>query len=130
VSYNPKVPAGGVLVLCAAFTPAGAGADTAEFVVPYSPRDGTTSVTWNVRRIDFRVNAAGGAPAITVEKSTAAGAFSATTVGTVTLGSGAFEGSVTAALGTTASGDKLRFNVGTLATATGWTIEVTLGANI
>jgi hypothetical protein len=123
------VPMGGVLVLCAAFTPAGTGADTAEFVVPYSPRDGTTSVTWNVRRIDFRVQTAGGAPAITVEKSTATGAFSATTVGTVTLGSGAFEGNNTTSLGTVASGDKLRFNVGTLATAQNWTIEVSLGAS-
>jgi hypothetical protein len=121
-------PMGCVVTLCAAFTPSGTGADTAEVVVPYSPRDGTTSVTWNVRRIDFRVQTAGGAPAVTVEKSTAAGAFSAATVGTVTLGSGAFEGSNTTSLGTVASGNKLRFNVGTLATAQNWTIQVELGA--
>ncbi len=122
------LPTGALLVLCSGFTPAGTGADIAELVVPYSSVDGTTSITWNVRRIDFRVNVAGGAPAITVEKYTGTGAFSATSVGTVTLGSGAYEGSVTSALGTVASGNKLRFNVGTLGTATGWTIEVLLGA--
>ncbi len=90
--------------------------------------DGVTSITWNVRRIDFRVNVAGGAPAITVEKSTASTAFSSASVGTVTLGSGAYEGNNTSSLGTVASGNKLRFNVGTLGTATGWTIEVLLGS--
>lgn len=121
-------PMGGVVTLCQAFTPAGTGADVAEIVVPFSPRDGTTSVTWNVRRIDFRVQTAGGAPSVRVEKSTAAGAFSAATVGDVTLGSGDFEGSNTSSLGTVASGNKLRFNVLTLATAQNWTVEVTLGA--
>ncbi len=120
-------PRGGALTLCAGFTPAATGADTAEIVVPYDPKDGTTSIAWNVRRIDFRVQTAGGAPAITVEKSTGTGVFSATSVGTVTLGSGAFEGNNTTSLGTVNSGDKLRFNVGTLATATNWTIEVTIG---
>lgn len=119
-------PVACLLTLCSAFTPAGTGADIAEIVVPYNPKDGTTSVTWTVRRIDFRVNVAGGAPAITVEKYTGTGAFSATTVGTVTLGSGAYEGETHSGLGTVASGNKLRFNVGTLATATGWTIEVLL----
>ena len=122
------VPMGATVVLCSSFTPAGTGADTAEIVVPYSPRDGTTSITWNVRAIDFRVQTAGGAPAVTVEKSTAAGAFSAATVGAVTLASGAFEGRTTAALGTVASGNKLRFNVGTLATAQNWSVQVELGA--
>jgi hypothetical protein len=111
------------IVLCSAFTPTGTGADLGEITVPYAG-DGTTSVTYNVVRLTLRVQTAGGAPAMTVEKSTVAGAFSAASVGTVTLGSGSSEGSTTAALGTVASGDKLRFNVGTLATATNWTIIV------
>ena len=128
MSYSPAATKqGSVITLCSAFTPTGTGADTGEVVVPYSVLDGVTAITFNVERIDFRVNVAGGAPAVTVEKSTAAGAFSATTVGTVTLGSGAYEGNNTSSLGTIASGNKLRFNIGTLATATGWTIEVTLG---
>jgi hypothetical protein len=123
------IPARGAgLSLCAGFTPSGTGADVAEVVVPFDPTNGTTVITWNVRRIDFRVGTAGGAPAITVEKSTGTGVFSATSVGTVTLGSGAFEGAVTASLGTVASGNKLRFNVGTLGTALNWSISVTLGA--
>jgi hypothetical protein len=123
---GPSNPKACLITLCEAFTPSGTGADIAEVTVPYSPLDGTTVVTFNVRRIDFRVNVAGGAPSITVEKSTGTGAFSATTVGTVTLGSGASEGSATALLGIVQSGNKLRYNVGTVATATGWTIAVLL----
>lgn len=116
------------ICLCGGFTPAGTGADVAEFVVPYSPRDGTTSLTYNVRRIDVRVNVAGGAPAVTLEKYTGTGAFSATSIGTVTLGSGAYEANKTSSFTTSTltSGDKVRFNVGTLGTATGWTIQLLL----
>jgi hypothetical protein len=120
---GPQGPTVRAIMLCAAYTPAATGADSAEAVVPYDV-DGTTPVIWNVRRLVFRVAAAGGAPSITVEKSTGSGAFSAVTVGTVTLGSGAYEGSTTASLGTLASGDKLRFSVGTLGTALNWTVIV------
>jgi len=113
------------VVLCSGFTPQVTGGDLSEFEVPYAA-DGTTSLTYKVKRIFFRVGTAGGAPSITVEKSTGTGAFSATTVGTVTLGSGAYEGSTTTSLGTVTSGNKLRFNVGTLATAFNWTIIVEL----
>lgn len=117
-----------VMVLMTGFTPSGTGADSAEAVVPYDPADGTTSITWNVRRIDFRVAAAGGAPEVTVERSTATGAFSAATVGTVTMGSGDYEASKTASFttSTVASGSKLRCNVGALGTATGWTVSILL----
>jgi hypothetical protein len=114
-----------VLVLCAAHTPSGTGADTAEFVVPYSPDDGTTSLTYNLRRATLRVNVAGGAPVAVLEKSTVAGAFSASTLGTLTMPSGDYQVSITSfAIGTVASGDKVRFNVSALGTATGWTIEL------
>jgi hypothetical protein len=117
---------GALIVLAAGYTPSATGADTVEIPVPYSPTNGTTSLTWNVRRLNLRVNVAGGAPSVTVEKSTASTAFSATTVGTVTLASGAYEGSTTSTLGTVASGDKLRMNVAALGTATGWTVTVLL----
>lgn len=115
-----------MVALCAAFSPAAIGADAAEVTMPYDPDDGVTSVTWLVRRITLRVRAAGGAPSITVERSTAAGAFSAATIGTVTLGSGAFEGSITSGFtnNSAASGNKIRFNVGVLGTALDWMIEV------
>lgn len=118
-----------VIVLCAGFTPAGTGGDVAEFTLPYSAADGTTTVTWNVRRIDFRVQTAGGAPAVTVEKYTGTGAFSATAVGSVTLGSGANEGSQTSGFTTStlSSGDKVRFNPTALGTATNWTVQLELG---
>lgn len=124
---NLSVTNSRALVLCAALTPSGTGADLAEFPVPYNV-DGTTSITWNVRRISVRVGTAGGAPAITLEKYTGTSAFSPTTVGTVTLGSGAYDAAVTSSLGTVASGDKLRFNVGTLGTALNWTIAVELSS--
>lgn len=120
-----------VVTLCGAFTPAGTGGDTFEFTMPYSPADGTTSITWNMRRITLRVNVAGGAPAVTIEKSTATGAFSATTMGSVTMGSGNYEVSATGGFSssTIASGDKLRFNATALGTATGWTVTVLFEEN-
>lgn len=120
---------GCLICLCVAFTPASTGADAGEVVVPYDPADGTTAKTWNVRRITLRVNVAGGAPVVVIQRSTVGNAaFGAgSTVGTITFGSGDLEGSVTSALGTVASGDKLRFSVTTLGTATGWTVAVLLG---
>jgi hypothetical protein len=116
------------MVLMAGFTPTGTGGDAAHLVVPHSPVDGTTSLTWNVRRIYFRVSTAGGAPQVTVEKSSGTGAFSATTVGSVTLGSGDSEGSQTSSFTTStlSSNDKLRVNVNTLGTAEGFTVQVLL----
>ena len=104
----------------------GAGAQVAEFVLPLGTDN--ASVTWVVKRIFFRVQTAGGAPVATVEKYTGTGAFSATSVGAVTLGSGASEGSQTSAFGvsTLTSGDKIRLNATTLATAANWNVSVEL----
>lgn len=113
-----------VVTLCGAFTPSATGGDAFEFTMPYSPVDGTTSITWNLRRITLRVNVAGGAPAVTIEKSTATGAFSASTMGSVTMGTGNYEVSATSGFtsSTVASGNKLRMNPTALGTATGWTV--------
>lgn len=113
------------LVLCMAFTPLTTGADVGEVTVPFAS-DGTTVLTWNVKRLTLRVGTAGGAPSMKIQKSTAATAFSPADVGTVTLGSGDYEGSVTAALGTVQSGNKLRFWVLDKATAINWTVIVEL----
>ena len=110
------------VVLCLAYTPPSTGADTGEVPVPYK-QDGS-SVTYSVNRITLRLNAVGGTNTINVEKYTGTSGFSATVVGSVTVSGAANEGSVTAALGTVSSGDKLRFNVTSLGTATGWTIAV------
>jgi hypothetical protein len=112
---------GRVILLCAALTPE-VGPDAGEIPVPYS--DDGSSIAWKVTRVNLRVQTAGGAPSVTIEKSTGAGAFSATSVATVTLGSGDYEASVTGSLGTVSSGDKLRFNALTLDTAENWTITV------
>jgi hypothetical protein len=64
---------------------------------------------------------------VDIEKSTAAGGFSATAVGTLTMGAGDYEVSTTAALGSVNSGNKLRFNVTALGTAQAWTITVEMG---
>lgn len=119
---------GCLLTLCQGFTPIATGADTAEIIVPHDPVDGTTSITWNVRRISFRVGTAGGSPSVTVERYASTGAFSPTTVGSVTLGAGSYEAANTTSLGTVASNEKLRFNASVLGTATDWTIEVLLGS--
>lgn len=111
--------------LIAGVTP-GAGAQVAEYVLPLGT-DGA-SVTWVVKRIFFRVQTAGGAPQATVEKYTGTGAFAATTVGSVTLASGANEGSQTSAFTTSTltSGDKVRLNATTLATAANWSVMLEL----
>jgi hypothetical protein len=114
---------GRVIVFCSAFTPAATGADTGEVTVPSNP---SGSTTWNVAAIRLRVQTAGGAPSITIEASSAATAFVATTVGSVTLGTGDYEGITIAGLPTVTVGDKLRFNVIDLGTAQNWTIEVEL----
>lgn len=114
----PGAPRKLVAALCEAFTPASTGADAAEVTVPGS------GLTFTLTKVTLRVAAAGGAPAITVQKSTVAGVFTPTSIGSVTLGSGAYEGSSTSSLGTVASGDKIRFSVGALGTAAGWTVTV------
>jgi hypothetical protein len=116
------------MLLCTAYTPVATGSDGAEVMVPYSPADGVTALTWVVRRLVFRVSVAGGSPSVRFEKSSGTGAFSATTIGTVTLGSGAHEGVTTgSSLGTVTSGNKIRFNAVALGTATGWTVIVEIG---
>ncbi len=119
------------IAILSGYTPTATGADACEIPVPYSPADGTTSITWNVRRITFRVSTAGGAPALKVQKSTAGNAaFSATDVDALTMGSGEYQVSTTSSFdsSTVASGDLLRVNVTTLGTATGWTVVVLLEA--
>jgi hypothetical protein len=109
------------------FTPTAVGPDTDERMVPYHPSDGTRSITWNVRRIWFRVASAGGSPVVVVEKSSGSGLFVLATIGTLTMAAAGFEVAVTAGLGTVTSGTKLRFNVTALGTATGWAIGIELG---
>jgi hypothetical protein len=114
-----------VMTLMEGFTPLASGADAAQIVVPFSPADGTTVLTWTVRRIDWRVSGVGTTSgSITVQKSTAAGAFSATTVGTVTIGAATHEANNTTSLGTVASGDKIRTFINTLGDKTGWFVAV------
>lgn len=117
-----KIKGGRTVVLCSGFTPVLSGADTAEVVIPFAT-DGT-SLTFTIARISLRVGVAGGSPSVTIEKSTGSSGFVPTTVGTVTVSSGANEASVTSSLGTITSGNKVRFNVATLATAQYWTVEV------
>ena len=122
-----SVVLGCIVTLCGGWTPPATGADTVEVPVPYDPADGVSPVAWIIRRITLRVQIAGGSPAVTIEKSTVAGAFVATSVGTLTMGAGNYEVSATAGLGAVNSGDKLRFNPTVLGTAEAWTITVEMG---
>jgi hypothetical protein len=111
------------------FTPAASGADTAELEVPYHPKDGTTVLNFNTRRISWRCAASGATSGvITIEKSLAVntGAFVPATVGTLTLAAGNYQVAATSALATLSSGDKIRVFVNTLPAATAWTIHVAL----
>jgi hypothetical protein len=117
-------PAVQSVVLCSAFTPVTTGADTAQVEIPYSSSGG--SLTYTILRLLVRVQTAGGSPSVLFEMSTGTGAFSPTSIGTVTLTSGAYEGQNTTSLGTISSGTKVRFNVQTLGTAQNWTCQVDL----
>lgn len=109
------------VVLCAAFTPVLVGPDVGEIPVPYS-YDGSTSLAWTVRRLDFRVQTAGTGSTAIIEKSTTTGPFSSTSVGTVSVDDNVYYGSNVVGLGTVNSGDSLRFNVRSLGTTQNWTL--------
>lgn len=64
---------------------------------------------------------------MSIQKSTGSGVFSATAVGSVTLGSGSYEGSNTTTMGTVSRGDKLRFIVDAFGSAQNWTVYAILG---
>lgn len=115
-------------VLCAGFTPGGTGADGAEYVVPYGT-DGD-SITWTLDRATMNFSTAGGAPVAKIQKSTAAltSVFgSGTDLCTLTTAVSGDSGvtTTTFAVATVVSGNRIRFNVTTLGTATGWSISMT-----
>jgi hypothetical protein len=102
------------------FTPTSTGADNFECPIL---EDGT----WDLIEIIFWCKTPGGSPAFTIEKSTGTGAFSGTTIGSLTVSSGAREAHQTSSLGSVTGGvggDKIRVNVTALGTATDWTIIV------
>lgn len=124
---GPIAPYGASLVLVAGYTPLQIGADAAEVVVPAKP-DGS-SATWTIGNATFRVSAAGGAPELSIEKSSGGGAFvSSGTLATLAMPDGGHEVTVPGS-GTVVTGDAVRLNVTSLGTATGWTVSISLTAN-
>ena len=120
------------ICMCAGYTPTGTGTgDVCEFVVPYKG-DGTTQITYNVRRIDFRVGTAGTGGSVTVEVYTGTSAFpaygTATVIGTTTLTTGTYENSTTSSFTTSTvqSGNKVRFTPVTIAGTANWTVMLEL----
>jgi hypothetical protein len=110
------------IILCAGYTPITTGANSAEISIPYSPADGTTQLTYSIRRLVFRTQTTGvTSPSITFEKSTGTGLFSATSIGTLTIPVGSYEIYANSLLSLN-SGNKIRFNINTLGDFTGWTV--------
>jgi hypothetical protein len=114
-----------LLVLCAAYTPTTTGPDAAQVVVPHE-FDGSQVIDWTVRRVTLRVADYGSSPSIAIEKSTGAGAFSATQLTVITLGSNAYESAAAGIFGTVSSGDKMRMNVLDMGSAQNWFVSVQL----
>ena len=112
------------MVLCSAYTPLSNGPDTAEVTVPFSPSDGITAVPWNVKRLSLRTQTSESiSSSIYFEKSIGNGVFSASYVGGVFLSGSLYESYNTSeSFGQVSSGNKLRFNVIQLGTATNWTV--------
>lgn len=125
---GPAGASGTIIALCGGFTPDASGGDAFEAVVPYDT-DGTSVVVWNITRCTFRVAIPStvSSQSVVIQKSSASGAFSPTTVTTLTLTAGSYEISDTVSLGTVSSGHKLRFSIPSLTDAAGWSIEVQLG---
>ncbi len=115
-----------VVVICGGYSPNYLGADWAEIPIPYNPNDGTSSIVWDIKRIDFRVAIAGGAPYLKVEKSTSTASFSASLVDNIYLDTGSYQTSSLVVGQTIQSGDKVRMNVENLGTAIGWTLTAHL----
>lgn len=125
VTFQTVVRKRGLTVpLCGAYTPSATGGDSFEFPMPYSPLDGTTSITWVLRRINLRVSTNGGAPAVTIERSISASAFVASAMGSVTMASSGYETFASSgfSINTIASGNKLRMRPTVLGSATNWTV--------
>jgi len=107
-----------VVPLMTAFNPTLVGIDSAVFIVPQDPINGTSSMTFNFRRVNVRVEtpSAAGITTINIAKSISAGAFLGTNILTTSInltGASTYEGfstSFAAGFTTAASGDKLAIN--------------------
>jgi hypothetical protein len=125
MAFTSSYAAGGrSMVLCAAYTPLVTGPDVAEVYVPYSLVDGSSSLSWSIKRLAWRVQVSESvSSSIYIERSTTTGSFSASYVGSLTLNSNSYEAyNTTGSFQYVNSGDKLRFNVIQLGTSTNWTI--------
>lgn len=107
-----------VIPLMTAFNPTQVGIDSGIFIVPQDPINGTSTMTFNFRRVNVRVETptAVGVTTINIAKATTTGAFIGTNILTTSInltGSSLYEAfSTTFATGftTCASGDKLAVN--------------------
>ncbi len=113
------------IVLCAAYTPILAGADVAEYLIPYSPvGDGTSPISWSIKRFTIRAQTAETSQSVVnIEKSIGPGIFNPILIGSLTLPAASYEaysGSMPSQ--SLNSGDKIRFNVVNVGFSQNWTI--------
>ncbi len=107
-----------VVPLMTAFNPTQVGIDSAIFIVPQDPINGTSSMTFNFRRVNVRVEtpSAAGITTINIAKSTGTGQFVGTSILSANInltGASTYEAFGTSfAVGftTASSGDKLAIN--------------------
>jgi hypothetical protein len=111
------------LQFCNAFTPITTGPDNAVLTIPDSPVDGTTQVTYNLRKFNIRVengSSSGSNTRIQLERSTGTGVFTLAATGssylagsglTLAGNAGIYVTSTTTFAGAfVTSGDNLRLN--------------------
>lgn len=116
------------VLLAAGYTPAASGVDTVEIPVPYSSYDGTSVLTFNIRRLFTRVGTSGSGSTVRFEVYTGTGAFIGSTIGDVSLSASSYEAATTSgfAISTVQSGNKLRLNFKNLGTEQYFTCGVEL----
>ena len=118
-----------IAVLMTAFTPATTGIDSGVFIMPQDTIDGTSSVSYTLRRVNLRAETATGIATIQIAKSTSTGAFSGTNIlsSNLTLSS-TNEANTTSFTGfgvTAVSNDKFAVNfIGTSANVSNYTVEL------
>ena len=127
-TVNTRQPDKIMLIPMTGFTPTSTGGHVMELTIPFNSMG--YSANFDILWCNLRVATAGGTPEIILEKSSGTGAFSATTILTITMTTGQYEANrdnTSTAIGTVTTGDKIRVNVTNLGSgAAGFTTQVLL----
>ena len=122
-SYSNYTPIERSIVLCNSYTPTTSGPDTGEIIIPHNFLN--LPITYSVKRTSIRAQTIESSVSSSVifEQYSGSSFFTANnTFGQVDLLSGSYQNTNSNITASLVSGDKIRFKVLTLGTATNWTV--------